>query len=202
MKPFLRHRLCDRHRRVRLDPLCHILASRLRHAAIQSLRSPQGAFFLLYYYIHDHHLHHRWCSMVTKAVIVLIIISFLKWSWLMIKTATRWCKNIKIFTRWCKNIEIFTRWCKNMREPWYSDSVVSYLEEQRALVGVLHKDNYLGSFYSIHIFTKGQKCSHTTRMSRSIWFQEYSLCCRASRLTKRSTWGQSPSEFHLKRWAF
>ena len=47
------------HRRVRLDPLCHILASRLRHAAIQSLRSPQGAFFLLYYDIHDHHLHHR-----------------------------------------------------------------------------------------------------------------------------------------------
>ena len=122
---------------------------------------------------------------------------------MIIKTATRWCKNIKIFTtRLCKNIEIFTRWCKNTKEPWYSDSVVSYLEEQRALVGVLHKDNYLGSFYSFHIITKGQKWSHTTRMSRSIWFQEYSLCCRASRLTKRSTWGQSPSEFRLKRSAF
>ena len=143
-----------------------------------------------YYFIQDHHLHHRWCIMVTKAMIVLIIISFLKWSWLMIKTATRWCKNIKIFTRWCKN----------MREPWYSDSVVSYLEEQRALVSVLHKDNYLGSFSSIHI-RKG-KNALIQLGCRSIWFQEYSLCCRASRLTKRSTWGQSPSEFHLKRWAF
>ena len=65
-------------------------------------------------------------------------------------------------------VKIFTRWCKNTKEPWYSDSVVSYLEEQRALVGVLHKDNYLGSFYSFHIFTKGKKWSHTTRMSRSI----------------------------------
>ena len=88
---------------------------------------------------------------------------------LIIKTTTRWCKKIRIFTtRLCKNIKIFTRWCKNMKEPWYSDSVVSYLEEQRALVGVLHKDNFLGSFYSFHIFTRGQKWSHTTRMSRSI----------------------------------
>ena len=85
-----------------------------------------------------------------------------------IKIFTRWCKNIKIFTRWCKNIEIFTRWCKNTKEPWYSDSVVSYLEEQRALVGVLYKDNFPGSFSSFHIFTKGQQWSHTTRMSRSI----------------------------------
>ena len=131
---------------------------------------------------------------------ILIIKTATRWYKNVKIFTTRWCKNVKIFTtRWCKNIKIFTRWCKNTKEPWYSDSVVSYLEEQRALVGVLHKDNYLGSLYSIYIFTKGQQWSHTTRMSRSIWFQEYSLCCHASRLTKRSTWGQSPSEFRHKR---
>ena len=89
--PFLRHGLCDRHRRVWLDPLCHLLASRLRHAAIQSLRSPQGAFFLLYYCIQDHHLHHHGHQGRDRPHYNQLIDMIM-----IIKTATRWCKNINI----------------------------------------------------------------------------------------------------------